>query len=119
MNWATIRLVLLVSAAVGSRGIVFAQDTDLRDLDVNHWSCLDNVPGPRPQPDEQERNLMKNRNPPGTLPLNVEQLDLASFLRKVAAYDAILSASRRADFDDTGKQRLLGFENQIVTRLAG
>ena len=86
----------------------------MRDLDVSHWFCLSKPAGAATQPDEQERNLMKNRNSPDILPLNVEQLDTASFLKKVAAYDATLKA-RRADLDQAGKQQLVGFENQIVS----
>jgi hypothetical protein len=58
---------------------------------------------------------MKNRNPVRTLPPNVEQLDISSFLRKVAAYDATLRATRRSDLDQPRKQQLVGFENQIVS----
>ena len=115
MNRAAIRLVILVSAALVSRETAFAQDTELRDLDVSHWFCLSKPAGAATQPDEQERNLMKNRNSPDILPLNVEQLDTASFLKKVAAYDAKLKARRRADLDQARKQQLLGFENQIVS----
>ena len=75
MNWATIRFVIFVLAALVSRESVFAQDTELRDLDVSHWFCLSKPAGIATKPDEQERNLMKNRNSPGTLPLNLEQLD--------------------------------------------
>jgi hypothetical protein len=115
LNWATIRLVILALAALVSRESAFAYDTKLRDLDVSHWFCLSKPAGTATQPDEQERNLMKNRNAPGTLPLNVEQLDTTSFLKKVAAYAAELKAERRADLDQTHKQQLLGFENQIVS----
>jgi hypothetical protein len=58
---------------------------------------------------------MKNRNPVRALPLNVEQLDIPSFLRKVAAYDATLRATRRPDLDQSRKDQLRGFENQIVS----
>jgi hypothetical protein len=58
---------------------------------------------------------MKNRDPVRALPRNLEQLDVASFLRKVAAYDATLKATRRADLDQTRKQQLRGFEKQIVS----
>jgi len=115
VNWVTIRLVLLVSLPLASRGIGFAEDTELRDLDVSHWSCLGKPAGIATQPDERERNLVKNRDSVRVLPLNVEQLDVASFLRKVAAYDATLKATRRADLDQTRKKQLRGFENQIVS----
>jgi hypothetical protein len=58
---------------------------------------------------------MKNRKSPGVLPPNMEQLDVASFLKKVAAYDAKLKAERRADLDAARKQQLLAYENQIVS----
>jgi hypothetical protein len=115
VNWATIGLVIPVSAALLCRGIVFAQDIELRDLDIRHWFCLGRPAGVATQPDEQERNFMKNRRFPGVLPLNVEQLDVASFLRKVAGFDTELNAVRRADLDAACKQRLLAFENQIVS----
>jgi hypothetical protein len=115
VNRATIRLVLLVSVPLISPGIIFAEDTELRNLDVSHWSCLDKPAGTATQPDERERNRMKNRDSVRVLPLNVEKLDVASFLRKVAAYDAILKGTRRADLDQTRKQQLRGFENQIVS----
>jgi hypothetical protein len=115
VNRTAFRLMMLVSAALISRGVGFAEGTELRDLDVSHWSCLHKPAGTATQPDERERNLMKNRDPVRALPLNPEQLDVASFLRKVAAYDATLKARRRADLDQPRKQQLRGFENQIVS----
>ena len=115
MNQAAIRLVILVSAALVSHESAFAQDTELRDLDVSHWFCLSKPAGTATKPDEEERNLMKNRSSPGILPVKIEQLDTTSFLKKVAAYDAKLAATRRADLDQARKQQLLAFENQIVS----
>jgi hypothetical protein len=115
VNWATIRLEIIVLAALVSHERAFAYDTELRDLDVNHWFCLNKPPGTATLEDERERNLMKNRNAPGSLPLNVEQLDTTSFLKKVATYDAALKTTRRADLDQKRKQQLLVFENQIVS----
>jgi hypothetical protein len=45
----------------------------------------------------------------------VEQLDVPSFLRKVAAYDAKIKATDRAHLDLRRKAELRGFENQIVS----
>ena len=115
MNPKAMRLIILVSATLISRGTGFAEDIELRDLDVSHWSCVDKPAGTATEPDERERNLMKNRNPVRALPLNVEQLDIPSFLRKVAAYDATLRATRRPDLDQSRKDQLRGFENQIVS----
>lgn len=115
MNWATIRLGIIVLAALVSHERAFAYDTELRDLDVSHWFCLNKPAGTATLADERERNLMKNRNAPGGLPLNVEQLDTTSFLKKVATYDADLKTTRRADLDQKRKQQLLVFENQIVS----
>jgi len=58
---------------------------------------------------------MKNRDAVRALPPELEQLDVASFLNKVAAYDATLKATRRADLDQASKDQLHGFENQIVS----
>jgi hypothetical protein len=115
MNWATIRFVILVSIALVRWQSAFAYDTELRDLDVSHWFCLSKPAGAATRPDEEQRNLMKNRNSLGTLPLNVEQLDTTSFLKEVAAYDAELKVERRADLDQTRKQKLLAFEKQVVS----
>jgi hypothetical protein len=115
VNWATIRLGIIVLAALVSHERAFAYDTELRDLDVGHWFCLNKPAGTAILADERERNLMKNRNAPGSLPLNVEQLDTTSFLKKVATYDAELKTTRRADLDQKRKQQLLVFENQIVS----
>jgi hypothetical protein len=106
----------LILAALISRGIGLADDdTDLRDLDITRWVCLNNPTGTATQPDERERNLMKNRSPMRVLPLDPEQLDVASFLRKVAAYDATLKANCRAELDQSSRQQLRSFENQIVS----
>ena len=115
MNRTAIRLIILISTALISRVIGFAQDSELRNLDVSHWSCLNKPAGTATQRDERERNLMKNRNPVRALPPNVEQLDVPSFLRKVAAYDATLKSARRAGLDQSRKEQLRGFENQIVS----
>jgi hypothetical protein len=115
VSCATIRFLILALAAHVSGESGFAYDTELRDLDVSHWFCLGKPVGAATHPDEQERNLMKNRNAPASPPLNVEQLGTISFLKKVAAYDAELKVERRADLDQTGKQRLLAYENQIVS----
>src|SRR5262249_53937163 len=109
-----IPLITLVSAALISRGIGFADDTELRNIDVSHWPCLSKPVGTATDPDERERNLMKNRGPIPVRP-KVEQLDVPSFLRKVAAYDTTLKANRRADLDQRRKGELRGFENQIVS----
>jgi len=106
---------MLISAALISCGSSFVDDTELRDLDVSHWSCLEQPAGTATQPDERERNLMKNRNPAAALPPNVEQLDVPSFLKKVAGYDTTLNAKHRADLDQSRKADLRGFENQIVS----
>ena len=115
MNRTPIHPIVLISAALISRGIGFAEDTELRDLDVSHWSCLNKPAGTSTHPDERERNLMKNRDPVRPLSSELEQLDVASFLKKVAAYDATLNATRRADLDHSRKDQLRGFENQIVS----
>jgi hypothetical protein len=103
---------MLASAALVSHGI--AQDTELRDLEVGHWLCLSNPAGSATMPAEQERNLMKNRSFLKPLPNNIEELDLASFLKKVAAYDTKLNARNRSQLDAVRKEQLLAFENQIV-----
>ena len=115
MNRTPIRLIALILAALISRGIGFAEDTELRDLDLTHWSCLSKPAGTATQPDERERNRMKNRDAVSALSPELDQLDVAAFLNKVAAYDATLKATRRVDLDQPRKDQLRGFENQIVS----
>src|SRR5262249_61707289 len=58
---------------------------------------------------------MKNRDAVSALSPELEQLDVAAFLNKVAAYDATLKATGRADLDQARKDQLRSFENQIVS----
>jgi hypothetical protein len=115
VNRRPIRLIILLSIPFIGRGFAFPEDTELRDLDVTHWFCLSKPAGTATQPDEHERNLMKNRNAVRALPADVEQLDVPSFLRKVAVYDGTLKAMRRADLDQSRKEQLRSIENQIVS----
>jgi len=88
VNRTLIRSIVFISAVLISRGIGFAEDTELRDLDLNHWSCLNKPAGTPTHRGERERNFMKNRGPVRALPSELEHLDVNSFLKKVAACHA-------------------------------
>jgi hypothetical protein len=103
-------ILLLVFATLAD-----AADLELRDVDLNDWSCLDSASGTAKTQDGTERNAMKNRPLVELAGLRVEALDTASFLKKVREYDSHLDAQRRSDLSVFGKKLLGQYENQIVS----
>jgi len=94
---------------------IFAEDFELRDLDVAGWDCLNRLEGTAKTPDGCERNRMKNRSPVDLSGLPVEPLDTAAFLKKVGEYDSQIAGKRRAELNAAQKQQLESFEKQIVS----
>lgn len=92
-----------------------AGDDELRDLGVTDWPCLNQLSGTAKTPDGIERNLQKNRSPIDLNSAKIEALDAAGFLKKVAAYDAQLKAQRRTELTASDKEKLRGFEDQLVS----
>jgi hypothetical protein len=106
---------LIYSAAIGLATCALADSQEIRDVTVNGWPCLSQPSGTAKTPDGAERNAMKNRAPVNLSGTTIEPLDTAGFLKKVAAYDAELRAQRRTQLSAASKQRLEGFQNQLVS----
>jgi hypothetical protein len=91
------------------------EDTELRDLDVTRWDCVNQFDGTAQSQAARERNRMKNRWPVNLSGFAVESLDTAAFLKKVREYDSRLKSTRRSELTDAKKDRLDSYENQIVS----
>jgi hypothetical protein len=111
-------LSLAAAALLVGSGMAGTEDTELRDLDVTGWNCVNQFDGTAQSPDSKERNCMKNRWPVNLSAFTVEALDTASFLKKVREYDSHIQAKRRDELTAAQKDELDKYENQIVS-LAG
>ena len=113
---AAAALCLTAAAVLANPAAIGTEDADLRGLDVTGWDCANQFDGTAQSEDAKERNRMKNRWPPGDLSaFPVDALDTAGFLKKVAAYDAILQSQRRGELTAAQKDELDRYENQIVS----
>jgi hypothetical protein len=108
---AAVGLTMLASLAA----IDTTEDTELRDLDVTKWDCVNQSDGTAQSQDAKERNRMKNRWPVNLSLFTVDPLDTAGFLRKVGEYDSRLQSKRRGELTAAQKDELDRYENQIVS----
>lgn len=102
-------------AALSAWSIAAADDTELRDLKIDGWPCLQQPSGTAKTQDGIERNAMKNRSADVPPTRKIEDLDTAGFLKKVRGYDEQLQAHRRNELTPEKKQLLSGFEDQLVS----
>jgi hypothetical protein len=105
----------VVSMLAGLAAIEPAGDTELRDLDLTGWDCVNNPEGTAQSQDAKDRNRMKNRWPVNLSLFTVESLDTAGFLKKVREYDARLGSQRRGELTAAQKDELDQYENRIVS----
>jgi hypothetical protein len=105
----------VVSMLAGLAAIEPAGDTELRDLDLTRWDCVNNPEGTGQSQDAKDRNRMKNRWPVNLSLFTVEPLDTAGFLKKVREYDVRLGSQRRGELTAAQKDELDRYENQIVS----
>jgi len=105
----------VVSMLAGFAAIEPAGDTELRDLDLTGWDCVNKPEGTAQSEDAKERNRMKNRWPVNLSLFTVGPFDTAGFLKKVRGYDAQLQSQRRAELSAAQKGELDRYENQIVS----
>jgi hypothetical protein len=108
---ATVVVMMLASLGAIDR----TEDTELRDLDVTGWDCVNQSEGTAQSEDARERNRMKNRWPVNLSAFTVESLDTAAFLKKVRDYDSRLESKRRSELTAAQKDELDSYENQIVS----
>jgi hypothetical protein len=115
---ASLGAAVVVTMVASLGAIDTAEDTELRDLDVTEWDCVNQSEGTAQSQEVRERNRMKNRWPVNLSAFTVEPLDTAAFLTKVRDYDSRLQSQRRSELTAAQKDQLDPYENQIVS-LAG
>src|SRR5438876_4657661 len=97
-----------------SPAAISTEDTELRDLDVTGWDCVNQTEGTAQGQDSIERNRLKNRWPVNLSTFPVESLDTAGFVKKVREYDSRIQSGRRGELTAAQKDQLDSYENQIV-----
>src|SRR5439155_8255798 len=112
---ASLCIAIVVTPLVGSPATIGTEDTELRDLDVTKWECVNQFEGTAQSQEARERNRMKNRWPVNLSAFTVEPLDTAAFLKKVREYDSRLQSKRRGELTAAQKDELDSYENQIVS----
>ena len=98
-----------------SPAAISTEDTELRDLDVTGWDCVNQSEGTAQGQDSIERNRLKNRWPVDLSLFTVAPLDTSGFLKKVREYDSRIQAKRRGELIAAQKDELDSYENQIVS----
>ena len=100
-------LCLAVFATVLASSATFvAEDSELRDLDVTGWDCVNQSEGTAQSQEARERNRMKNRWPANLSAFTVEPLDTTTFLKKVHECDSRLQSKRRGELTAAQKDEL-------------
>ncbi|MGI8435371.1 MAG: hypothetical protein ACR2NX_00470 [Chthoniobacterales bacterium] len=114
------RKLLAISLALGAGGLVFGalrmtQDTDLTDLDVKNWPCLDKTGGSAKTEDGQARNRGKNRSPIDLTGQPIPGFDSGTFLRAIGPFDAQAKGQRRKDLAAPQLAQLAQLESNLVS----
>ena len=110
-----LRPFCIAAATARIAASMLAEDIELRDLDVSSWGCLNQPEGTATTVDTEERNRLKNRSVVDLSGLKVEQLDTATFLKRLGDYDSETAGKRRSDLNARQRQQLESFEKQIVS----
>src|SRR3954467_13901822 len=112
---------LFIAAAllVGGRTALAArpaisEDRELKEINLSAWDCRDRAEGSAKTPDGLERNRLKNRSATNLAGLQFPQLDTASFLQKMAAFEAQTKGMHRKDLNAAQRQQLDPLEKQRV-----
>jgi hypothetical protein len=71
-----------------ANSVSVGEDSELRDLDVTGWDCVNQAGGTAQGQDSIERNRLKNRWPVNLSAFTVEPLDTAGFLKKVREFES-------------------------------
>jgi hypothetical protein len=111
---AVVVTILASLAAIQTTG-----DTELRDLDVKGWDCVNQSEGTAQTQEAKERNRMKNRWPVNLSVFTVESLETAEFLKKVREYDSRLQSTYRSELTGAQKDELDSYENQMCLSQVG
>ena len=95
-----------------------SEDRDLKELDLKSWDCINRLEGTAKTPDGADRNRLKNRSIPSSLPPRIESFDTAGFLKHVSAFDSQAKFMRRKDLSPAQRQQLEKLESQVVSLTA-
>lgn len=114
------RILLAISLALGAAGLVFGalrmtQDTDLTDLEIKNWPCLDKSVGSAKTEDGQARNRGKNRSPIDLAGKPIPGFEVASFLRAIGQFDAQTKGRRRNELSAPQLAQLAQLESNLVS----
>jgi hypothetical protein len=112
---ARVGAAAVVTMLASLAAIDTTEDTELRNLDVTEWDCVNQSEGTAQSQEARERNRMKNRWPVNLSAFTVEPLDTAAFLKKIREYDSRIQSKRRSELTDAQKDELDSYENQIVS----
>jgi hypothetical protein len=115
-----LRSFVLAASLIGSRPALggrpaISEDRELKQIDLSGWDCRDRLEGTAKTQDGVERNKMKNRAGANLAGLNFPQLDFASFIQKMAAFDARTQGMHRKDLNGPERSELDALEKQIVS----
>jgi hypothetical protein len=112
---ASVGAAVVVTMLASLAAIDTTEDTELRNLDVTEWDCVNQSEGTAQSQEARERNRMKNRWPVNLSAFTVEPLDTAAFLKKVREHDSRLQSEHRSELTATKRDELDSYENQIVS----
>jgi hypothetical protein len=117
---ASLCAAIVVTMLASLPAIDTTEDTELRDLHVTGWNCVNQLEGTAQTQDARERNRMKNRWMPANLSaFTVEPLDTTEFLKKVRDYDSRLQSKRRGELTAAQKNQLDSYEIRLCLSRAG
>nr|MBA3543420.1 hypothetical protein [Chthoniobacterales bacterium] len=92
-----------------------SEDRELKEFDLSAWDCLDRLEGTGKTPDAIQRNRLKNRPAANLAGAQIESLDTAVFLGRLAEFDAQTKGKRRKDLSPAQKADLEKREQQLVS----
>jgi hypothetical protein len=91
-----------------------SEDTDLKEINLTGWDCMNKPEGTARTTDGQERNRLKNRPPTDIAGLKLPDLDVAGFIKSVSQFDAATVHKRRKDLIDAEQQQLDPLEKELA-----
>src|SRR5260370_23684559 len=118
MKAAASLCLAIVVTALAHPATIGAEDTELRDLDITKWDCLNQADGTAQSEDGIERNRLKNRWPVDLSAFPVDSLDTVGFLKKAREYDSHIQIERRGELTAAQKHQLYSYAKQIVSLTA-
>ena len=107
--------LIVAAVAVAAPPREISQDRELKEIDLSGWDCLNRMEGTAKTDDGRERNRLKNRSMPASIPGGGREFDLPAFVKYVAQFDSETKGKRRKDLGASEKKQLDELEGQIVS----